>query len=147
MMKPKIEEDLKQAQLNRDELKISVLRMLLSELKYAEISKAAELDDAEVIVTIQKELKKRREAAQGFKQGNREDQAQKEESEAKILETYLPSQLSDEELTNIVEAAITEIGASNISDMGRVIGLVMGKVQGQAEGSRVSSLVKQKLSV
>ncbi len=144
-MHSQITDDLKNAQLAKDETATMVLRMLLSEIKYAEISKGAELGEADHIAVIQKELKKRREAAAGFRQGGREEQALKEEAEAKILEKYLPTQLSDEELTKIVEEAITETGASTMQDMGRVIGMVMGKVAGQAEGARISNLVKEKL--
>lgn len=154
-MKSKLEADLKQAQLSRDEVKTSVLRMLLSELKYAEISKSQELSNQDVISVIQKELKKRRESIDSYRKGNREDLAQKEELEAKILEAYLPKQLSDEELTKAVEETITELeaekglinelGATSAADMGRVIGAVKSKVGDQAEGSRIASIVKEKL--
>lgn len=145
MLVSNIQNDLKQAQLQRDELKVSVLRMLLSEIHNSEITKGIQLTDAETIAVIQKEVKKRKEAAAGFRQGGREESAVKEEQEAKILEGFLPAQMSDEELTKVVEDSIKEIGANNIADMGRVIGLVMSKVAGQAEGSRVSSLVREKL--
>lgn len=145
MLTDQIHNDLKQATLDRNEIKVSTLRLLISEINYAKIHKGQELEDSEVITVVQKELKKRKEAAAGFRQGEREDQAQKEEAEAKVLGAYLPEQISDEELTNIVQEAITEVGASSISDMGKVIGVVMGKVAGKAEGVRVSSIVKNKL--
>jgi|SRR3989338_2518317 len=145
-MQDQIQEDLKQAQLGRDEVKVSTLRLLLSEIKNTEIAKGDELSDADIVATIQKEVKKRKEAAEGFRKGNREDQASAEEAELKILEAYLPAQLSNEELTEIVDQAITEIGATQISDMGRVISLVMSKAAGKVDGGRVSSLVKEKLS-
>ncbi len=140
-----IQNNLKQAQLARDENKVSTLRLLLSEIRNAEIAKGQALTESDMTGVIQKEVKKRTEAAAGFRQGNREEAAQKEEAEMAILKSYLPEQLTDEELTNIVEQTITELGASSIQDMGRVIGLVMGKVSGRAEGSRVSQLVKEKL--
>ena len=145
-MQDQIQEDLKQAQLGRDEVKVSTLRLLLSEIKNAEIAKGEELSDTDVVVTIQKEVKKRKEAAEGFRRGHREEQAVAEEAELKILEAYLPTQLSNEELTEVVDQAITEIGATQISDMGKVIGLVMSKAEGKVDGGRVSSLVKEKLS-
>lgn len=145
-MLSKLPADLKQAQLNREETKVSTLRMLLSEIKNAEIANGKELEEDQIISILQKEVKKRKEAAAGFRQGNREGAALKEEAELKILEEYLPKQLSDEELTKIVEEAITQTGASAMSDMGKVIGIVMGKVSGQADGGRVSSLVKTRLS-
>lgn len=140
-----LQADLKQAQLNRDEVKVSVLRMLLSELKYVQINSGQDLTDADVTTQIQKELKKRREAVEGFLKGGREELADKEKQEATVLEAYLPAQLSDEELTKIVDETISETGASTIADMGKVISSVMAKVSGQAEGARVSLLVKQQL--
>ncbi len=147
MLRDTLQSDLAQAQLQKDTLKVSTLRMLLSELNYAKIQKGQDLTDQDVVVVVQREVKKRKEAATGFRQGGREEQAQKEEQEAKILVAYLPEQLSDEELTKIVEDTITEVGANSIADMGKVIGAVMGKVSGQVEGARVSALVKEKLSV
>lgn len=96
-MVDKVQEDLKQAQLSRDEVKVSTLRLLLSEIRNAEIAKGGQLSDQEVISIIQKEVKKRQEAAAGFRSGAREDQAQKEEAEQKVL-------------TKIVEDTITEVG-------------------------------------
>ena len=142
----KLQEDLKQAQLARDEIKVSTLRLLLSEIKNAEIAKGGQLADSDVVTIVQREIKKRKEAAIGFRSGQREEQAQKEEVEALVLQGYLPAQLSNEELTKIIEESINEVGAKSISDMGRVIGVVMGKVKGQAEGGVVSALVKEKLS-
>lgn len=142
----KLQEDLKQAQLARDEVKVSTLRLLLSEIKNTEIAKGGNLSDADIVSVVQREVKKRKEGAAGFRSGQREEQAQKEEAEADILKAYLPAQLSNEELTKIVEESINELGATSITDMGKVIGVVMGKVKGQAEGGVVSGLVKEKLS-
>ena len=140
-----IQADLKQAQLSRDEVKVSTLRLLVSEIHNAEIKQGV-LTDQDLISVIQREVKKRREAAEGFRKGGREDSAQKEESEAKILQGYLPSQMTDEELTAVVEQAITEVGANSVSDMGKVMGAIMGKVAGQADGTRVSTIVKERLT-
>lgn len=146
MLIDKILKDLKQSQLNKDEIKTSTLRLLLSEVKNAQIAKGGDLTDEEIIVIAQKEVKKRKEAAVGFRQGGRETGAQKEEAELKILEGYLPAALSNEELTKLVQDTINESGAKTIADMGRVMGVVMGKVKGQADGGVVSALVKEKLS-
>lgn len=146
MLFEKIQADLKDAQLQREEVKISTLRMLLSEIHNAKIAKGQELSESDLMVIIQKEVKKRKEASLGFRQGGREDSALKEEKEAEILSTYLPKQLSDSELEAIIDEAITQTGATQISDMGKVIGMVMGKVAGQADGGRVSALVKSKLN-
>ncbi|MCL5784371.1 MAG: GatB/YqeY domain-containing protein [Patescibacteria group bacterium] len=146
MLLDQIQTDLKNAQLARDEVKVSTLRLLLSEAKNKEIAKGESLTDEEVVSLIQREVKKRTEAAEGFRKGGREDSVLKEESEAKVLENYLPARLSTEELTKIVEGTINELGASTMQDMGRVIGAVMGKVKGQASGGAVSAIVKEKLS-
>lgn len=145
MLLDQIQSDLKQAQLARDEIKVSTLRLLLSEIKNTEIAKGNDLVDQDVISVIQKEAKKRKEAIVAFRAGGREESAAKEESELKVLEQYLPSQLSTEELTKIVDETINEQGATSIQDMGKVIGVVMGKVKGQADGGTVSTLVKEKL--
>lgn len=141
----KIQEDLKNAQLDKDEIKVSTLRLLLSEIHNLEIHKGGEVSDTDIISVIQREVKKRKEAAEGFRSGGREDAAQKEEAEAKILESYLPAQISNEELTEIVSGTIKEVGASAVSDMGKVIGVVMGKLSGRVDGGRVSGMVKEKL--
>lgn len=146
MLLDQLQTDLKNAQLSRDEIKVSTLRLLLSEIKNAEISKGGILSDEDIIPIVQKEVKKRKEAAEAFRSGGREEAAGKEETELKILESYLPSQLSNEELTKLVEDTINEVGASSIADMGKVMGAVMGKTKGQADGGVVSALVKEKLS-
>jgi uncharacterized protein YqeY len=146
-MEVKIKEDLKQAQLLRNENSISTLRLLISEINNLKIQKGEDtLSDNDVVSVIQKELKKRREASSEFRKGNREELAQKEEAEAAVLEQYLPDQLSDEELTKFVEDSINEVGAKELKDMGRVIGVVMSKTAGKADGSRISALVKEKLT-
>jgi len=145
-MVAKIQEDLKQAQLARDEVKVSTLRLLLSEVKNGEISKGSQVSEDEVISIVRCEVKRRKEAAAGFRSGGREQSAQKEEVEQKVLEGYLPAQLQVEELTNIVEETIKDIGATSMADMGKVIGAVMGKVVGRADGGMVSTLVKEQLS-
>ena len=146
MLADQIQADLKNAQLSKDELKVSTLRMLLSEIKNAEIQKMAELSDEDVIIVVQREAKKRKEAAAGFRSGNREEAALKEEKELQILQSYLPAQMDSGELTKIVDETITEMGAVSLTDMGKVMGAVMGKVKGQADGIAVSALVKEKLS-
>ncbi len=145
-MVDKIQSDLKEAQLSRDEVKVSTLRLLLSEIKNAEIAKGNPLSDEDIVSVLQKEVKKRKEAVAAFRKGGREEQAQKEEAESQILEGYLPAQLQLEELTKIVETTITEIGATGVADMGKVIGAVMGKVKGQTDGTTVSNLVRERLS-
>lgn len=146
MLLDSIQNDLKNAQLARDEVKVSTLRLLLSEIRNEEIKKDVNLSDSDIIQVVQREIKKRKEAALGFRSGEREEQAAKEEAEAGILQGYLPAQLSNDQLTKIVEEAINELGAKSLQDMGKVIGVVMGKAKGQADGATVSALVKEKLS-
>lgn len=146
MLLDKIQSDLKVAQLARDEIGVSTLRLLISEIKNAEIAKGNPLVDEDIVSVLQKEIKKRKEASIAFRNGAREQSALKEEAEAKILQNYLPAQLSTEELTKLVELTINEIGASGVSDMGKVIGAVMGKVKGMTDGGTVSNIVRMKLS-
>jgi uncharacterized protein len=150
-MEDKIKADLKNAMLAKDETKVSSLRLLSSEITYSKVAKGLKnsdekLTDEDIIPILRKEIKKRKEAASGFRSGNREESALKEEAEAKVLEGYLPDEMGDEELTKLVQEAITNVGASSMQDMGKVIGLVMGKVGGSVDGGRVSALVKSKLS-
>ncbi len=145
-MEDQLKEDLKQAQLARDGLRVSTLRLLISEINNAKIQKGMQLSEEDIIQVIRRELKKRVEAAAGFRQGNREELAGKEEAEAEILKAYLPAQMTNEELTKIIEETIKEIGAQDLNQMGRVMNAVMGKVLGKADGSRVSVLVREQLS-
>lgn len=147
MQLDKIQSDLKIAQLAKDELKTSTLRLLLAEIHNQEIQNRAPLDEEGIVSVIQREVKKRKEAANGFRAGGRDEQAIREDEEAKILQEYLPAQISDEELTNLVSGTITELGATSLADMGKVIGVVMDKVAGKADGGRVSALVKEKLNI
>lgn len=146
MLLEKLQEDLKQATLSRDEAKVSTLRLALAEIHNAQIAKGAGLSDQEVVAVLQKEAKKRREAMAGFESAGRRELVQKEEAELKILESYLPPTLTDEELTKIVEDSINEVGAKSSGDYGKVMGAVMGKVLGRADGSRVGKKVSEKLS-
>lgn len=151
-MEEKLKEDLKKAQLDRNETKVSTLRLLLSEIHNLSIllrqssGQEKDLTDQDIISVIQREVKKRKEAAEGFRLGGRAEQAEEEEAELKLLQAYLPNQLPKEELTNLVKQTINEIGATTVADMGKVIGLVMNKVRGQAEGAEVSRIVKEQLS-
>lgn len=144
-MLDKIQNDLKEAQLSRDETKVSTLRLLLSEIHNLEIIKKT-ISDQDIISVIAKEVKKRKEATEAFRNGGREQQAQKEEAESKILEAYLPSQTNIEELTKLIDDTINELGVTSLADMGKAIGAVMGKVAGRADGGTVSQIVKEKLS-
>ncbi len=142
----KLQADLKEAQLKKDTLTTATLRLLLSEIHNSEIQTGQSLSEAQIISVIQREAKKRAEAAEAFKKAGREEATEKEESELKILQAYLPAMLSTEELTRIVKETITEVGATSLSDMGQVMSAVMAKVAGKADGFAVSSLVKENLN-
>jgi uncharacterized protein len=144
-MEEKLREDLKSALLLGNEITVSTIRLLLSEMRNAQIKKGEALTDEEVVSLIQKEIKKRKEAAELFKTGYREELAEKEEAEASVLQTYLPEQISQRELEGIVSQTIEELGAKGMQDMGRVIGVVRSKVGQGAEGSVISQIVKSKL--
>jgi len=141
-----LDADVKAAMKDREALKVSVLRMVKSAIKYREIEVAKSLDDAAVQVVIASEIKRRRDAVEQFRQGGREDLASKEEAEIAILQAYLPKQLAPEELARIVDAAIQRVGAQGPRDMGKVMKELLPEVQGKAEGKAVSEVVKQKLA-
>ena len=142
--------DLTTAMKARDRARTSALRMVVSALKNRAIEQGkgpqGELDDDEVQRILALEAKRRREAAQAYRDAGRTEQATAEEAELAIYEDYLPAQLDDAELTRLVDEAITEVGAEDVKQMGQVMKVAMGKVAGQAEGARVSALVKQRLA-
>lgn len=141
-----INADLISAMKTKDADTVAVLRMVKTALKNKQIELGKELTDDDVLAVLQKEVKQRTVSAAEFSNAERAELADKEKHEAEILAKYLPAQLSDEELATIVEDVIASTGAAAMSDMGKVMGIVMGKTQGKADGSRVSNLVKQRLS-
>ena len=130
----------------KDEIRLSTLGLLSSALNYEFIAKQHKLSEEEELVVVGREAKKRKDAIEAYEKAGAMDRAEKEKKELLILEKYLPAQMADEELTKLVEEAISQTGATPIADMGKVMGAVMAKVQGRADGGRASSLVKQKLS-
>ncbi|HLA03787.1 MAG TPA: GatB/YqeY domain-containing protein [Patescibacteria group bacterium] len=142
----KIQQDLTDSLKQKNEIKTSTLRLVISEIGNSRIEKRADLTDEDIIQVISKEAKKRQESIAAFKQGERADLAEKEEKELLILKTYLPEPISDEELLKIVDSQIAEIGAKDIKDLGKVMSAVLSKVKGRADGGAVSAIVKSKLS-
>lgn len=128
----------------RKKAELKALRFILSEIKYAEIAKQKELTDEEVITLLQKEVKKRKEAIELFKKGARFELVKDEEEQIKIIEAYLPVQMSQEEVEKIVEETLATI--ADTSNLGKVIGTVMAKVKGRIDGGIVAQLVRQKLA-
>ncbi len=146
MLEDQIKSDLKQAMLDRDESRTMTLRMLISEINNAKIQKGEELADSDIITVVQKEVKKRREASLAFKNGGRDESSQKEDEEAKILEAYLPAQMSDEELGSLIGSVIEELGATQMSDMGKVMASLKEKVGASADPSKLSQMVRERLN-
>ncbi len=142
----KLQDEMKAAMKSGDKERLSTIRMLISEIKKVQIDKKKELSDEEIVEIIQRYAKQRKESIKQYREAGREDLAEKEEKELKIVQEFLPEQFSEEEIGKIVDEAIAETGASSMKDMGKVMKIVMEKVKGRAEGSVVSSIVKKKLS-
>jgi len=123
----------------------NALRMLISSVKNAEIEKRGTLTEEEVLGQVQKAIRIRREAIEGFTKGGRTEMKEKEEAEIKALEIYLPAQLSDAELEALVAAAITETGAAGPADMGKVMKALKAATAGRSDGAKVSECVRRKL--
>jgi len=141
-----IEVDVKEATLARDTARRDALRLILASLRSAEKELQRPLSEDEELQVLQRERKRRTEAAEAFRAGGREEQAAKEEVELAILEEFMPAPLSEDDLERIVDDAIAETGATNIRDMGRVMADVMPQIAGRADGSAVSQLVREKLA-
>ena len=145
-LKERIEADLKAAMKDKDAERLSVVRMLKSAIKYREIELMKPLDDAGVLQVLTSEIKRHKDSVEQFRAANRQDLVDKEEAEIRILQGWLPQQLSPAELDEKVAAAIRGVGAKGPKDMGAVMKALLPEVQGRAEGKAVSDLVKKKLS-
>lgn len=146
-LKERIDADLKDAMRSKNELSLSVLRMLKSAIKYKEVEPGASaLDDSGITQVISTLIKQRRDSVEQFKTGGRPELADKEEQEIGVLQNYLPKQLSADELRAEVAAAIQASGAKSAKDMGAVMKALMPKVQGKAEGKVISEEVKAQLA-
>jgi len=145
-LKIELTEDMKAKMKSGDKVGLSTLRLLLADIKNAEIAKRADLSDEEILEAISRSIKRRKESIEQFEKADRDDLVQKEKAELEVLNEYLPPQLSEEELLEIIEAVIEELGASSQKDMGSVMSSVMPKVKGKADGSMISQIVMAKLS-
>jgi uncharacterized protein len=142
----RMEQELRQARLAREDARRDALSLLLSALRSAEKELQRELTEDEELQVLQRERKRRVEAAEAFRSGGRDEQAAGEEAELAVLEEFMPAQLSEEELEEIIDDAIAEVGATSMRDLGRVMADVMPQVAGRADGSTVSQLVREKLA-
>ena len=142
----RLEGELEQAMKERDAERRDALRLILSSLRSAEKELQRPLHDEEELQVLQRERKKRVEAADAFRAAGREEQADAEEAELEVLEEFMPEPLSEDELEEIVDDAIAETGATSLRDLGRVMADVMPQIAGRADGSAVSQLVREKLA-
>jgi len=142
----RIEGEVKDAMLARDAPRRDALRLILNSLRSAEKDLQRPLSEDEELQVLQRERKRRNEAAEAFRAGGREEQAAQEESELAVLEEFMPEPLSEDDLERIVDDEIAETGATSLRDMGRVMADVMPQVAGRADGSAVSTIVREKLA-
>ena len=145
-LKDTIQADIIVAMKARDSEKLGTLRLLSAAIKQREVDTQTTLDDAAVIAVIEKACKQRRESISQYQQANRMDLVEAEQKELDIISTYLPAQMSDEEIAEEVSQAITQVGASSMQDMGKVMGVLKTKLSGKADMGKVSALIKVRLS-
>ena len=144
-IKTQISNDVKDAMRSKDKDRLAALRLILAAFKQKEVDERIELSDEQSISILNKMAKQHRDSIEQFGQANRDDLIKKEQLELDIIESYLPEKLSEEEVSLLIDEAISETGANSVKDMGKVIGLLKGKLQGQADMGEVSGLIRGKL--
>jgi uncharacterized protein YqeY len=144
-LKANITEQMKDAMRAKDKVRLGTIRLILAELKRIEVDERIELDDARVLTVLDKMVKQRRDSITQYEAAERPELADKEQQELEVIKTFLPQPLSDAEITQIIDDAIAESGASTMQDMGKVMAIVKPQVQGRADMGKISGLVKQKL--
>lgn len=144
-LKKQVLDDIKNAMKAGEKDRLGVLRMLSAAIKQREVDERIDMDDAQVIAVVEKMIKQRRESIRQYTDGGRPELAAKEEAEITLLEPYLPEQLSDAELDQLIAAAIESTGASEMKDMGKVMGQLKPQIQGKADMGAVSAKIKAKL--
>ena len=145
-LKEKLNEDLKQAMRDKEVVKRDSIRAINTMIKQIEVDERRFLDDAEVIKLVQRGIKQREEAISQYSAASRDDLVQKEQEQVDVFMLYLPKQLSDEELENGMKEIISEVGATSLKDMGKVMGVASKKFAGVADGKRINEMVKKLLS-
>ena len=145
-LKQKLTDDLRKAQKDRDECRLSVVRMALAAVHNAEIAKRTRLEETDVLGIVAKEAKQRRESIEAFSQGNRPELAAREEAELAILQEYLPKQMSYDDIVTAVRQVIQETGACTLKDRGKVMGKLIPQLKGKAEGQLINTVVTELLS-
>ncbi|SCJ21811.1 glutamyl-tRNA(Gln) amidotransferase subunit E [uncultured Clostridium sp.] len=144
-LKAKLQEDLKLAMKNKDTVKKSVVTLIRAAIKQQEVDTRVELDDDAIIDVITKQLKQRKDAMTEFAKASRDDLVHEAEAEIEVLMEYLPQQLSKEELNEIVKETISEVGATSMKDMGKIMAAIKPKTKGRADGKMINELVKSNL--
>jgi hypothetical protein len=144
-LKAQLQDDMKSAMRTRDKERLAVIRMLMAAVKQREVDERNELADADVLAVVEKMVKQRRDAEQQYRDANRPELADAEAAEIAVLENYLPAQLSDAEIDQAIESAISESGAESMRDMGKVMGVLKPRLQGQADMAVVSQRLKARL--
>ena len=144
-LKSQIDKDFLNAYKTKDDVIVSVLRLVKSSIKNCEIAAKKQINDDEIIRLLKKEVKQRQDSSEAYKNAGRDDLLEKEQTEIVIIKKYFPKQMSDEEISKFIDEAIVEVNATEMKDMGRVIALVMEKTKGGADGSKVANLARSKI--
>jgi uncharacterized protein YqeY len=147
MVKAQIQEDMKNAMRAQDKERLATIRLILAALKQREVDERITLTDADVYSILDKMIKQRRDSISQFEAGNRPDLAAKEASELEVIQAYLPTQLSETEINELIEAAVKETGAASMRDMGKVMAILKPQIQGRADVGAVSAKIKARLPV
>lgn len=145
-IKSQISDDVKAAMRSKDKERLGALRLITAAFKQKEVDERIELSDEQVIVILDKMAKQHRDSIAQFNEANRDDLVEIEQFELDIIDAYLPAKLSDEEISALIEGAISKSGAESIKDMGKVMGMLKGELQGRADMGKVSGLIKAKLN-
>ena len=145
-LKQKLMDDLKQAMRGRDEVRRSVIRLVMAAIKNAEIARHGAVDDGDILGIIAKEARQRGESIEAFKQGNRQDLVAREEAELAVLQQYLPQQMTRDEVMEAARRVIEEVGASGLSDKGKVMPKLIAQLKGRADGREINAVVTELLS-
>ena len=144
-MKSRLNEDMKQAMRDKNVLKRDVIRYLRSEIRNQEIRDQKDLDDPGVVQVLSRQAQQRRDSIEAYNDAGRQDLVDKEQAELAVIMAYLPQQMTAEEITDLVQKVVSEVGASGPADMGKVMGAIMPQVRGKAEGREVNAIVQQTL--
>jgi len=145
-LKQKLMDDLKQAMRGGDEVRRSVIRLVMAAIKNAEIARHAAVDDGDILGIIAKEARQRGESIEAFRKGNRQDLVAREEAELAVLQQYLPQQMTRDEVMEAARRVIDEVGASGLSDKGKVMPKLMAQLKGRADGREINAVVTELLS-